>query len=69
MPNALHTRPTGRVHVLHVVARDTGLPLLIGGRELTVLASDPDYAARELMRGRNPAHWHVRVTRPGQLPA
>lgn len=69
MPNALHTRPTGRVHVLHLVARDTGLPLLVGGRELTVLASDPAFAARELMRGRNPTQWRVRVTRSGQLPA
>ncbi len=55
--------------MLHLVARDTGLPLLVGGRELTVLASDPAFAARELMRGRNPAQWRVRVTRPGQLPA
>ncbi|MBE9638684.1 hypothetical protein [Salipiger mangrovisoli] len=69
MPNALHSSPAGRVHVLHLVARDTGLPLQVGGRALTVLASNPELAAREMMQGRCPAQWRVRVSRPGPSPS
>ncbi|WP_157960252.1 hypothetical protein [Albibacillus kandeliae] len=67
MPPASHSRPAGRVHVLHLVARDTGEPLRISGRTLTVLASDPHLAAREMMQGRNPAQWSVRIARPESM--
>lgn len=42
MPNPLHSSPARRVHVMHLVARDSRLPLQVGSRALTMRAGDPE---------------------------
>ena len=42
MPTSLHSSPARRVHVMHLVARDSRLPLQVGSRALTMRASAPE---------------------------
>ena len=42
MPTSLHSSPARRVHVMHLVTRDSRLPLQVGSRALTMRASDPE---------------------------
>lgn len=50
-----------RLHELTLVSRRNGRPLFIAGTPLTVLARDPQLAAREMMQNRDPALWSVRA--------
>lgn len=55
---SLQTPPTCLVRLID---RRTGQPLRIDGQPLRIFTRDPAAAAREMMSGRNRAHWAVRI--------
>ncbi len=50
-----------RTCAVRLIDRRTGSAHRINGRPLLALTRNPAEAAAELMRGRDPAHWAVRI--------
>ena len=53
---------TGRACQVMLVDRRTGRPHRVGGRALTLFTRTPSEAAAELLAGRDPALWEVRIS-------
>lgn len=58
MGAALHMQPTCAVQL---VDRRTGSAHRINGTPLVIFTRDPAAAAEDLLEGRDPAHWDVKV--------
>lgn len=50
-----------RLCVLHLMDRRTGALHRVNGAPLSVLSRTPALAAAELLKGRDPAQWSVRI--------
>lgn len=59
MPEA--AAPMPRACAVRLIDRRTGAAHRINGRPLTLYTRRPQEAAADLLEGRDPAHWEVRI--------
>lgn len=57
----------GPLHAVTLIDHRTGRPHRVGGAVLILFTRNPDEAAQDLMRNRDPSHWSV-VARTYPLP-
>ena len=63
-PQSGRARPAmipGTLCSVTLIDRRTGRALRVNGQRLTIHTRTPDLAAAELLSGRNPAHWELRI--------